>query len=554
MELINSIDETFKFENKEIRVIGSYQEPWFVAKDICDILELSNITNALKNIPEKWMSLKLLRSSYNSQNMNIISEAAVYKLIMRSNKPIAQKFQEVVCEDILPNLRKKGEYKIQSIIDKNKELEEEKLRIDEENKRLEEEKKINEMRIKHLENKVLTKQKRTQYEDRNYIYIIQDEYHKKDRIFVMGKAIILEDRLASYNKTRDHDVIYCRSCNSAQQMNYIEKCVLSKLDKYREVANRDRFILPKDKDISLFTDVADLFIDAFNDVDPEVDVESNFSKEEKKEDTKYAYQEDNKEYIAETNKIYREEHKDELFVKAYEYCESNKETLSERASEHREENIEQIKYFQQIQSEKNGEEEEKYKDEYRKKNKEVLNELNRKYYEQNKEKHLENCKKYREDHKEEMTEYNKKYYEEHKEEFAKYKKEQYENNKDSIISRSKEYYEEHKEDVLERTKKHYSENKDKILEYQATKITCECGMTIQRNYSSKHKRSEIHKVSLEHKLNGNPPTTKIKVECECGQIITKNYTKRHLKSAMHAIALRLKLEKQNVKVEENDEI
>ena len=44
---------------------------------------------------------------------------------MRSNKPIAQKFQEVVCEEILPTLRKKGEYKIQSIIDRNKELEEE---------------------------------------------------------------------------------------------------------------------------------------------------------------------------------------------------------------------------------------------------------------------------------------------------------------------------------------------------------------------------------------------------------------------------------------------
>ena len=42
-----------------------------------------------KTISEQWMSLKLLRSSYNSQNMNIISEAAVYKLIMRSNKPIS---------------------------------------------------------------------------------------------------------------------------------------------------------------------------------------------------------------------------------------------------------------------------------------------------------------------------------------------------------------------------------------------------------------------------------------------------------------------------------
>ena len=44
----------------------------------------------------------------------------------------AKKFQEVVCEEILPTLRKKREYKMQSIIDKNKELEEEKLRIEEE--------------------------------------------------------------------------------------------------------------------------------------------------------------------------------------------------------------------------------------------------------------------------------------------------------------------------------------------------------------------------------------------------------------------------------------
>ena len=124
MELINQIDETFKFNDKDIRVIGSYNEPWFVAKDICDILGLKNVTESLRNIPEKWRVSEILRTSYNSHNMNIISEPAVYKLIMRSNKPIAQKFQEVVCEEILPSLRKKGEYHIQSIIDKNKELEE----------------------------------------------------------------------------------------------------------------------------------------------------------------------------------------------------------------------------------------------------------------------------------------------------------------------------------------------------------------------------------------------------------------------------------------------
>ena len=52
------------------------------------------------------MTLQNVKTSYNSQNMIMLSEPTVYKLIMRSNKPIAQKFQEVVCEDNLPSLRK----------------------------------------------------------------------------------------------------------------------------------------------------------------------------------------------------------------------------------------------------------------------------------------------------------------------------------------------------------------------------------------------------------------------------------------------------------------
>ena len=132
MELVNQIDETICFNEKNIRVIGSYNEPWFVAKDVCEILKLKDVSNALLNIPEKWKGTKVISTLGGNQDMRIINEAGLYKLIMRSNKPIAQKFQEVVCEEILPSLRKKGEYKIQSIIDKNKELEEEKLRIEEE--------------------------------------------------------------------------------------------------------------------------------------------------------------------------------------------------------------------------------------------------------------------------------------------------------------------------------------------------------------------------------------------------------------------------------------
>jgi prophage antirepressor-like protein len=554
MELIKQIDENVSFNEQNIRIIGTYDEPWFVAKDICSILELPNVTNAIKIIPEKWRDLKLLSTFGGEQNMNIINESGLYKLIMRSNKPVAQKFQEVVCEEILPEIRKKGQYKIQSIIDKNKELEEEKKKVEEEKNKLQEEKnKIEEeknLRIKNLENKILKKQKRTVYNDKNFIYIVQDEFHKKDRIYIIGKAIDLAQRLSDYNKTRDYEVIYYRNCNSAEQMSHIEKCVLYKLDKYREVSNRDRFILPEDEDLSIFTSVIDVFVDAFNDVDPSVNIRKD--KIEDRKETKKEYYEDNKEYLNELHKIYNEEHKDELFVKKYEYNENNKESLKLYNKQYKEDNDEQLKFFSNVYSKKNKEDIENYQKQYRESNSDTLKLYMKEYYKENKDEHADNMKEYRDEYKEEMKEYNKEYYNNNKDEFKKYKQEYYKENKDLVINNSKEYYEKNKEDVLERTKDHYKKNKEKILAYQAEKITCECGMTIQRNYMSKHKKSEIHRLSLENKLNGKTQEECIKTKCNCGHLVRSNFLKRHLQSNIHKIGVKLQLMKVND--ESKDEI
>ena len=68
-----------------------------------------------KDFDIKIEGLKLLSTFGGEQNMNIINEAGLYKLIMRSNKPVAQKFQEVVCEEILPSLRKLSILAISSV-------------------------------------------------------------------------------------------------------------------------------------------------------------------------------------------------------------------------------------------------------------------------------------------------------------------------------------------------------------------------------------------------------------------------------------------------------
>ena len=232
MELINQIDETFKFENKKIRVLGSYNEPWFVAKDICDILGLKNVTESLKNIPIKWKTSETLRASYNSQNMNIISEPAVYKLIMRSNKEIAQKFQEVVCEEILPTLRKKGEYKIQNILDKNKELELEKLRLENEKKIKDEELIKKNKEIKKLHTLVKKKEKK-RYAYSHCVYIISNpDINNHYKIGITGDRNQRLDGLAP-GAPRPYNIEYSRELQNAKEEIAIESLLLGIFDKYR---------------------------------------------------------------------------------------------------------------------------------------------------------------------------------------------------------------------------------------------------------------------------------------------------------------------------------
>jgi len=115
--------------------------------------------------------------------------------------------------------------------------------------------KLKDQKIQLLEDTYNKKQKRKDYPN-NIIYMLTTKENKKDRIYIIGKATILKDRLSGYNKTAEHEVVYYKQCNRKSLIT-IEKIILTKLEKYKEKANRDRFILPVGKDISLFTDVID---------------------------------------------------------------------------------------------------------------------------------------------------------------------------------------------------------------------------------------------------------------------------------------------------------
>jgi len=121
----NSIQLFKNDEMGDIRVLEKDGSLWFVAKDVCDMLGHTDTSMALRKLDEDE---KLIQTFYVSgQNRQILSvnEPGLYSLILRSNKPNARKFKKWVTSEVLPSIRRTGEYvrddiDIKPILDTNR--------------------------------------------------------------------------------------------------------------------------------------------------------------------------------------------------------------------------------------------------------------------------------------------------------------------------------------------------------------------------------------------------------------------------------------------------
>ena len=93
-----------------VRVIMHNGEPWFVAKDVCDCLELTNTAQTISYLDDDEKGVTTNYTPGGKQEMSMISEAGLYSLILRSRKPEAKAFKRWVTHDILPSIRKTGSY------------------------------------------------------------------------------------------------------------------------------------------------------------------------------------------------------------------------------------------------------------------------------------------------------------------------------------------------------------------------------------------------------------------------------------------------------------
>jgi prophage antirepressor-like protein len=103
--------QIFKYENNDVRTVEMNDEPWFVLKDVCGVLGLSNHKVTAQRLDRDEVSQTYLTDSIGrKQETTVINESGLYSVILRSDKPEAKPFRKWVTSEVLPSIRKNGGY------------------------------------------------------------------------------------------------------------------------------------------------------------------------------------------------------------------------------------------------------------------------------------------------------------------------------------------------------------------------------------------------------------------------------------------------------------
>lgn len=108
-----TVIEVFQFPatGQHIRMVLRNDEPWFVGRDACAVLELTNARSSLALLDDDERDVHTLDSPSGQQEYSIISESGLYSLMLRSRRPEAKTFKRWITREVLPAIRKTGGYR-----------------------------------------------------------------------------------------------------------------------------------------------------------------------------------------------------------------------------------------------------------------------------------------------------------------------------------------------------------------------------------------------------------------------------------------------------------
>lgn len=102
--------QIFNYNSNEVRTIQKNGEPWFVLKDVCQILGLGTPAKVAERLDPDEKGVNQIHTPGGKQEMTCINESGLYNVILRSDKPEAKPFRKWVTSEVLPSIRKTGGY------------------------------------------------------------------------------------------------------------------------------------------------------------------------------------------------------------------------------------------------------------------------------------------------------------------------------------------------------------------------------------------------------------------------------------------------------------
>lgn len=104
----SSMLATLNFQGKSVRMVGTSEAPEWVAADVCEVLGIQQAGSVTRTFPANSKGMHSVHTPSGMQEMLTVTEAGLYRLIFKSRKPEAERFQEFVCSEVLPCIRKHG--------------------------------------------------------------------------------------------------------------------------------------------------------------------------------------------------------------------------------------------------------------------------------------------------------------------------------------------------------------------------------------------------------------------------------------------------------------
>ena len=103
--------QVFHYQDNQVRTIDRDGQPWFVLKDVCEVLGLGSPHKVAERLDEDERNqIPVIDSIGRKQEMSVISESGLYNVILRSEKPEAKPFRRWVTGEVIPSIRKHGVY------------------------------------------------------------------------------------------------------------------------------------------------------------------------------------------------------------------------------------------------------------------------------------------------------------------------------------------------------------------------------------------------------------------------------------------------------------